>query len=184
MAYALRARPIHMPQEIAGRFSWFNSRFERQKTVVEQPFVQMNAALEAVESVVGESDEQRLVVAVFERLADDRVAATIRIVNNVGEVRSRRSAAVGRMIGLAESPEEMLDPVGRIEQAVKEPRSKRLQLVQHHRLAITPGDRALIEKRLFGDSLVVQARRDPRPSRSCDKGRCAQPDLRRTREDR
>ena len=60
------------------------------------------------------------------------------------------------MIGLAEPPEEMLDPIGRIEQAVEKPRSKRLELVQHHRLAITPGDRALIEKRLFRDSLVVQ----------------------------
>ena len=118
----------------------------------------MNAALEAVESVVGERDEERLVVAVLERLADDRVAAAIGVVNHVREVGAGWLAAVGRMIAFAESPEKMLDSVGRIEQAVEEPRSKRLELVQHHRLAIAPGDRTLIEKRLLGDSLVVQSR--------------------------
>ena len=86
------------------------------------------------------------------------VAAPVCFVDHVREVTPRRSAAVRRMIGFAESPEQMLDPIGRIEQAVEKPRSKRLELVQHHRLTITPGDFALIEKRLFRDSLVVQPR--------------------------
>ena len=30
--------------------------------------------------------------------------------------------------------------------------------MEHHRLALAPGDLALVEKRLFGDPLVVQAR--------------------------
>ena len=50
---------------------------QRQKAVVVQPGVQMNAAPEAVESVIRKRDEQRLVVGVLEGLADDGVAAAI-----------------------------------------------------------------------------------------------------------
>ena len=46
----------------------------------------MNAALEAIESVVGERNEERLVVAVFECLADDRVAAAIRFVDDIRRI--------------------------------------------------------------------------------------------------
>ena len=40
------------------------------------------------------------------------------------------------MVGLAEPPEHVLDPVGRVEQAEEEPLVEPLQLVEHHRLAL------------------------------------------------
>ena len=80
------------------------------------------------------------------------------VVNHRCEIRFRRFATVGRMIGFAKTPEKMLYSIGRIEQAVKKARLKRLQLVQHHCFTITPGDRALVEEGFFRDSLVVQSR--------------------------
>ena len=62
------------------------------------------------------------------------------------------------MIGLGEPPEQMLDAVGRVEQAVEETFVERLELVEHHRLALAPDDLALVEVRLLGDPLVVQPR--------------------------
>ena len=79
----------------------------------------MNAALEAVESVIRQSDEERFVIAELERLADDGIASAISVVDDIREVVPGRPATIGRMIGFAKSPEKMLDPIGRIKQAVE-----------------------------------------------------------------
>ena len=67
-------------------------------------------------------------------------------------------AVIGRVIGLGKPPEQVLDSVRRVEQAVEESLLECLQLVEHHRLALAPDDLALIEVCLLGDALVVQSR--------------------------
>ena len=107
--------------------------------------------------MIGECDEQRLVVAELEGLANDRVAPAITVVDDLSEFGTRGHAAVGRVIGLGEPPEQVLDSVRRVEQAVEEPFFERLELVEHHRLALAPDDLALVEIGLLGDPLVVQS---------------------------
>ena len=51
----------------------------------------------------------------------------------------RRPAAIGRVIGLAEPPEHVLDAVGRVEEAVEEALVEPVELVEHHGLAFAPG---------------------------------------------
>ena len=64
-------------------------------------------------------------------------------------------APVGRVIGFPVSPEQMLHAIGGVEQAVEQALVKLLQLVQHHGLAFTPGQVALVDERLLVDALVV-----------------------------
>ena len=71
---------------------------------------------------------KRLVVGGLERLADHRVAAPVAFLDHAGELGIGRLAAMGRMIGLAESPEHVLDPVGRVEEAIEQALVERLQL--------------------------------------------------------
>ena len=98
------------------------------------------------------------VVAELEGLADDGVAAAITVVDDLGEIGIGGHAAIGRVVGLGEPPEQVLDSVGRVEQAVEEPFLERFQLLEHHRLALAPDDLALVEVGLLGDALVVQSR--------------------------
>ena len=100
-----RARPIDVPQHIAGRLPPDQCPIQRQKAVIEEPLIQMNAALKAVESVVGERDEERLIVAVLECLADDRRRSGDKRRQSRWRIGVRGLAAIGRMIALAESPE-------------------------------------------------------------------------------
>ncbi len=99
---------------------------QRQKAVVVQPCIQMNAAPETVESMVGERDEQGLVVAELEGLADDGVAAAVTVVDDPGEFGTGGHAAIGRVVGLGEPPEHVLNSVRRVEQAVEKPFLERI----------------------------------------------------------
>ena len=81
--------PVDLAEQVAGGLARLDAVAQRQKAVVVQPGVQVNAAPEAVESVIGERDEQRLVVAELERLADDGVAAAVTVVDDPGEFGAR-----------------------------------------------------------------------------------------------
>ena len=52
--------PVDLPEQVAGGFARSDPVAQRQKAVVVQPGVQVNAAPEAVESVIGKRNEQGL----------------------------------------------------------------------------------------------------------------------------
>ena len=169
----LRPRPVDVTQEVAGLLAGPGPRAEGEQALVVEPGVQVDAAPEAAEAVVAQDDDQRLVVGVLQGPADDRVAPPVVLVDHAGHRGGRGLAPVGRMVGLAEPPEHVLDPVGRVEQAEEEPLVEPLQLVEHHRLALVPDVVALVEERLLVEPLVAQAGVVLDHPGRVDTGRCA-----------
>ena len=115
---------------------------------------------------------ERLVVGVLERLADDRVAAAVAVVDHAGEVgigrlargwpddRARGTARTGAGSGRACRRGSRTSPSSNDS-------SSWSIIASRSRQAIV----ALVEKRLFARSARCSARHDLRPCRSCDRGR-------------
>ena len=105
--------------------------------------------------MIAEDDDQGLLVGELERLAHDLVSPPVLILDDPRILGPGRPAAIGRVIGLTVAPEQVLNPIGRVEQAVEEAFLEPLQLVEHHGLAFPPGQVALVEERVLADPLVV-----------------------------
>ena len=82
--------------------------------------------------MVAQGDDQRLVIGVFEGLAEDCVAVAVLVLDRILESRAERRVAIGRMVRLAEPPKHVLHAVGRVKQTEKEPRVKPFELEPHH----------------------------------------------------
>ena len=116
-----------------------------------------NCAPEAAEPVIAEDDQQRPVVDVGQDLADDLVAAAVMLLDRPGEPRVKGLALVGRVVGLAEPPEHVLDAVRRVVEAVEEAFAEPIELVEHHGPPLAPGVLALGQEGLLAEPLVRQA---------------------------
>ena len=105
--------------------------------------------------MVREHGQPCLVVDVIEHLFEDRIATFVVFFDDPVE-RSGSMQPVGRMVGFAEPPEQVVDAVGSVEQAEEESLVEAVQLVEHHRFALPKHLLALVQKRGLVDPAVDQ----------------------------
>src|SRR5262249_39202886 len=118
---SLSLAPVDLAQKVAGVGAWLDPIPQRQKTVVVKPCIEMNTSSETVESGIEKCDQKRVLVDELHDSAHDRVAPAVTVVDDLAEISVKRSTAVRWMIPITEPPEHMLNPVGRIKEAVKQP---------------------------------------------------------------
>src|SRR5271157_1134702 len=122
----LRLLPVHMSEQVSGLLAGLRSILERQVPLVVKPGIEIDTAPKAVETMIAQGDEQGLVVNELEYLANDGVAAAITVFNEPRKLPARRLAPVGRMIGLTEPPEHVLNTIGRVVKTIEEAAVKSL----------------------------------------------------------
>src|SRR3954470_17669448 len=103
-----------------------------------EPGIQVDAALEAVEAVIGEDDEQCAIIGVRQRLSHGGISATVRFRDHLIIFEMRFSTGISRMIGFSEAPEHVLNAVGSIVKAIEKAIAKTIKLGAHHFFALLP----------------------------------------------
>lgn len=112
--------PVDGLEEVVVGGGWLDVGLELEQAVVPEPGVEFDAAAEGVEAMVGEGDEEGLVVGVVEGECKSGIGAAVLVLDGGGEVGAGGAAAVGGVVRFAEPPEEVLDAVGGVVEDVEE----------------------------------------------------------------
>ena len=129
--------------------------FQREIAVLMQPGIQIDAASERLEAVVGDDHQQGLVVDLLHDAADQFVHARVEILNHLRTLIARHIAR-GRMIVVEVAPEHVLHAVGGVEDAGAQALLRFLERVEQHALAIVVIGVALREEGVVVENMFVQ----------------------------
>src|SRR5262249_46188929 len=147
-----RALPVDGSQEVGGVVARLGPVPQREQALVMQPGIDVDAAAEARYAVIAEHGYQSLVVCVTEGLSHHPVPVYVVVLDDACQLRGE----AGLALALAEPPEHVLDPIGRIEEAKKEAFAQPLELVSHHRRALAEYLVALLPIGVLAEPPVVQ----------------------------
>ena len=137
-----------------------------------EPGIQVDAALERLEPVVGQDEEHGLLVDVPHRLAHDAIHADIELLQRVRVAAPPVAVrAVGRMVGFQVPVEHVLDSVRRVEHARDHAFAGAFEGRLEHRLALRADLLGLLQERLFVDDPFVQG---PGVLRQAERGEIAE----------
>ena len=151
-AYALRAAPVDVREPVAAGGL---RRIEVQQPCCVQPGVQVDAAPEALEAVVGDHHEVSRGPSMRCTRPTISSAALVHLQDRVA-ILLGVAAAVGRMLAVEVAEEHVLQAVGAVEHADDRAVARLLERVEEHALALRVMIERLLQERLLVDHALVQ----------------------------
>jgi hypothetical protein len=131
-------------------------RFREQITVLAQPGIEIHAAAEITETVIGQDKQKVILFELALNSSDEVVHAEIHLVNHMTMLIGI-SAAVCRMVGIVVAGEHVLNAVRSVEDADRQSARHSPQRVEQHPFPLVVNGPSLFQKRLFADDAGIES---------------------------
>ena len=150
-AYALRPRPVHVAQPFGAAVG---AGLEREVALAQQPLVQVDAAAERGEAVIGDDHQHVAVTQLLAHPAHERVVVRVQLPDGVA-MRGLVAAPGCRMTRVDVAPEHVLDAIGGVEDADQAAAVEPIERGEEHLLALAVDVVGLLQERpIVGHALV------------------------------